>query len=159
MDCGISQFKKRRYHLKIIIFLLFIHRYIRQDYSNIIIIHRTNQTSRLQNKRRMQLLKIWTPFFNNSWNLIDCTAQLLRIFNILTLWFMRTQKQSEIHRKNTYIHTHYPMSKCSIILRKRQKHSDLAKYLHAAYLGPVKSTFIKAIEKGFFKPGQAYQQN
>ena len=38
-----------------------------------------------------------------------------------------------------------------MILRKRQTHSDLAEYLHAACFGPVQSTFTKAIQMGFFK--------
>ena len=54
-------------------------------------------------------------------------------------------------KKQNFVRTLYPHSKCGVILRKRQTHSDLAEYLHAACLGPVKSTFLKAINKGFFK--------
>ena len=53
--------------------------------------------------------------------------------------------------KQNFTQIQYPSSKCSVILRKRQTHSDLADYLHAACFGPVKSTFSKAIKKGFFK--------
>ena len=38
----------------------------------------------------------------------------------------------------------YPNSNYSVILRKRQRHTDLMEYLHASCFGPVKSTFIKA---------------
>ena len=45
----------------------------------------------------------------------------------------------------------YSKNKGSVIIRKRQTHTDLAEYLHASCYGPVKSTFLKAIKKGFFK--------
>ena len=44
----------------------------------------------------------------------------------------------------------YKDSNCSVIIRKRQTHTDLMEYLHASCFGPVKSTFIKAIKKVFF---------
>ena len=62
--------------------------------------------------------------------------------------YSETVQQSS---RNDYVRTLYPSSKCSVILRKRQTRSDLVEYLHAACLGPVKSTFLKAIKTGFFK--------
>ena len=44
----------------------------------------------------------------------------------------------------------YPNNNCSVIIRKRQTHTDLMEYLHASCFGPVKSTFIKAIKKRIF---------
>ena len=41
--------------------------------------------------------------------------------------------------------------KANVILRKKQTHAELAKYLHAACYSPVTSTFTKAIDKGHFK--------
>ena len=40
--------------------------------------------------------------------------------------------------------------KLNIILRKKETHMNLVKYLHAACFSPVPSTFKKAIKKGFF---------
>ena len=40
-------------------------------------------------------------------------------------------------------------NKLSVIIRKKQTHMTLAKYLHASAFSSVKSTFIKAIKKGF----------
>ena len=63
------------------------------------------------------------------------------------------QHNCEAHRfraKQNFNRIFYPSSQCSVIIRKRQAHSDLADYLHAACFGPVKSTFIKSIKKGFF---------
>ena len=42
-------------------------------------------------------------------------------------------------------------SKLNVIIRKKQTHMDLIKYLHAACFSPVKSTFRNAIKKGFLK--------
>ena len=53
----------------------------------------------------------------------------------------QSSRPSKIYTKNT----------SAVIIRKRQTHTDLAEYLHASCYGPVKSTFIKAIEKSFFK--------
>ena len=39
----------------------------------------------------------------------------------------------------------------SVIIRKKQTHTDLARYLHAACLSPVSWTFATAIKKIFFK--------
>ena len=39
----------------------------------------------------------------------------------------------------------------SVIIRKKQTHTDLARYLHAACLSPVSWTFATAIKKGFFQ--------
>ena len=58
---------------------------------------------------------------------------------------------NNIYNKANFVRTSYPNNKCGVILRKRKTHTDLAEYLHAACLGPVKSTFLQAIEKGFFK--------
>ena len=41
--------------------------------------------------------------------------------------------------------------KVSVIIRKKQIHINLLKYLHAACLSPVKSTWLKAIKKKNFK--------
>ena len=38
----------------------------------------------------------------------------------------------------------------SVIIKKKQTHTDLASYLHAACFSPVKSTFSQAISKHFF---------
>ena len=40
--------------------------------------------------------------------------------------------------------------KLNIILRKKETHMNLVKYLHAACFSPVPSTFKKAIKKVFF---------
>ena len=56
-----------------------------------------------------------------------------------------------LSKKQNFVRTLYPKSKCGVILRKRQTHTDLAEYLHASCFAPVKSTFLKAINKGFFK--------
>ena len=53
------------------------------------------------------------------------------------------------YKKNSFIRTNFPTQKCNVILRKRQTHSDLAEYLHAACFGPVQSTFTKAIQQEF----------
>ena len=53
--------------------------------------------------------------------------------------------------KNFCVRANFPVQRCSIILQKRQTHSDIAEYLHTTCYGPVQSTFLKAIEKGFFK--------
>ena len=47
--------------------------------------------------------------------------------------------------------TIYKKNTCAVIIRKRQTHTDLAEYLHAACYGPVKSTFLQAVKKGFLK--------
>ena len=39
----------------------------------------------------------------------------------------------------------------SVIIRKKKNHLELAQYLHAACLSPVKSTMITAIKKNHFK--------
>ena len=39
----------------------------------------------------------------------------------------------------------------SVIIRKKQTHTELAQYLHAAAFSPVMSTFKTAIKKNFFK--------
>ena len=38
----------------------------------------------------------------------------------------------------------------NVILRKQQKHSDLAEFLHGCCCSPVPSTFIKAITNNHF---------
>ena len=42
-------------------------------------------------------------------------------------------------------------SKLNIILRKKETHMNLIKYLHASCFSPVPSTFKKAIKKGFLQ--------
>ena len=42
----------------------------------------------------------------------------------------------------------------SVIIRKKQTHTELVQYLHATAFSPVKSTFEKAVRKDFFKLGQ-----
>ena len=39
----------------------------------------------------------------------------------------------------------------AVIINKKQTHTDLASYLHAAYFSPVRSTFSTAISEKFFK--------
>ena len=39
----------------------------------------------------------------------------------------------------------------AVIIKKKQTHTDLASYLHAACFSPVRSTFASAISKNFFK--------
>ena len=39
----------------------------------------------------------------------------------------------------------------SVIIRKKQTHTELVQYLHATGFSPVKSTFEHAIKKNFFK--------
>ena len=44
-----------------------------------------------------------------------------------------------------------PKPKANIILRKKETHMNLVRYLHAACFSPVPSTFKKAIKNGFLK--------
>ena len=59
-------------------------------------------------------------------------------------------KHQNLRKIGPYNEFKYPNSNCSVIIRKQQTHTDLMEYLHASCFGPVKSTFIKAIKKGFF---------
>ena len=68
------------------------------------------------------------------------------------------QKQNNINQPLQFNQT-YPKNKCSVIIRKHQNHTDLAEYLHASCCGPVKSTTIKAINKGFLKHGRDFLKN
>ena len=42
------------------------------------------------------------------------------------------------------------LSKCNVIIRKKQPKSQLSQYLHATCMSPVPSTFLKAIRNNNF---------
>ena len=48
--------------------------------------------------------------------------------------------------------------KIGVIIRKKQTHQDLVRYLHAACFSPVKSTWVKAIQKIIFVRGRDLPQ-
>ena len=58
---------------------------------------------------------------------------------------------NEIEKQHQWNTKQPPCLKANVILRKKQTHVELARYLHAACFSPVTSTFVKAIRKGHFK--------
>ena len=64
---------------------------------------------------------------------------------------VRQQLHSDKKALNFKVAHLYPKDqKVALIIRKKETHSDLAKYLHAACYSPVKSTWKQAIKKDRF---------
>ena len=67
------------------------------------------------------------------------------------------RQQLHINKKalNFKVAQLYPKDqKLAVIIRKKQTHRDLAKYLHAECYSPVKSTWEEAIKKDHFLRGR-----
>ena len=65
--------------------------------------------------------------------------------NILDNFLTNLDKHNQTEYSNADISPTNPS--LAVIVKKKQTHSDLAQYLHAACFSPVKSTFATAITK------------
>ena len=67
------------------------------------------------------------------------------------IYLVRQQLHSNKKALNFKVAQLYPKDqKLAVIIRKKQTHRDLAKYLHTAFYSPVKSTWEQAIKKDHF---------
>jgi hypothetical protein len=91
-----------------------------------------------------------------------CDSNCTAVFTKHDLTILNDKQQKVLHGQRNYkdglwdvkIHnkanTHLPDNRINAVLRLDQNKTDLALFLHAAAGYPAKSTFISAINKGFF---------
>ena len=69
--------------------------------------------------------------------------------NILDDFLQQLSKQNAKEYLKADISPHTPS--LSVIIKKKQTHTDFASYLHAACFSPARSTLATAIARNFFK--------